>query len=195
VHSAELVHFARAVTGGVFIAAAFAKWWDRSSFEDALAGFGLRSARVIVSIALALPAVEALLAAGLLIPQSGPLASWCAIVGVTAATASAVFRYSRSGEFQCHCFGTIAPTGNFRTLLLRNTLLVVVAAVGTRNLSAPSDIGEWTLLTLAAFATVVAGFIIGHVAHLWPAASWGREHLQEMLDAREIQMRVMRVVR
>ena len=118
---------ARVVLAAVLAVAAGAKLLDRGGARESLRAFGV-AAPAVAPAAVAVPVVEAGLAALLLIPATAGLAALGALVlllGFTGAIARALAG-GRQGD--CHCFGQLTAGRVGYGALVRNALLVALAA-------------------------------------------------------------------
>ncbi|WP_330251313.1 redoxin domain-containing protein [Nocardia sp. NBC_00565] len=118
----------RLVVGVVFGLSAWGKLADRVGTRTAVADFGV-PIRWVPAVAWGLPAVEAVVAAGVLPPWTAAWAAFIAFLLLTGFTAAIARLLARGKRPACSCFGALsaAPIG-VRTLV-RNGLLMVLAAI------------------------------------------------------------------
>ena len=138
---------ARLLIGAIFGVAAGAKLVDRRGFGLALTdfGFGPRGVRIL---AWAVPAVEALVAAGLLIDATAGTAALVGaalLIAFAAAIARALMRGTRP---DCNCFGQLRPAQVGWPLLVRNALLAGAAVYVAATV--PGDSVPWWLAAAVA---------------------------------------------
>jgi len=131
----------------VFVTAAVGKLADRPGAGQALRDFGVPEAW-LGSGALILPALELLVAAGLLVTDTAGLAGLGALVLLAAFVAAIGAAMARGEAPDCHCFGQIHSEPAGWSTLVRNGVLAAVAvlvlldapgrsltAVGAKNLA------------------------------------------------------------
>lgn len=118
---------ARLALAMVFIVSGAAKLSDRAGTRQAVAELGV-PARIRVTVAVALPGVELLVAAALLAATTAAVAGFVALGLLAAFSVAVAISLARGRRPPCHCFGQVhaAPIGA-RTLL-RNLGLAVLAA-------------------------------------------------------------------
>jgi Methylamine utilisation protein MauE/AhpC/TSA family len=124
------VWIARLVLAAVFALSALGKFADRPGTRRAVAEFGVPAGRVSV-VAWGLPAVEACLAGGLL---PGVTAAWAGLAGLLllCAFTIAVARLLRRGlRPSCSCLGALSEEPIGPATLVRNAVLIVLAAAVT----------------------------------------------------------------
>src|SRR4051794_23609268 len=127
---------ARLILAGVFATAAAGKLLDREGTKQALLDFRIAPPFVPV-LSGVLPAVEASVALGLLF---SPSARWAALGAavVLAAFMIAIAAAVRRGEApECHCFGQLHSEPAGLNTLVRNALLVGIAAIVVLDASPP----------------------------------------------------------
>jgi peroxiredoxin len=113
----------RVVLAGVFVIAALGKLSDRAAARQAVAQFGL-PARLAGPIAVAVPAAELAIAAGLLFRVSAPVAAIAAGMMLLAFSIGMVRLLARGETGDCHCFGSVGASTIGRGTLARNLLLL-----------------------------------------------------------------------
>jgi peroxiredoxin len=117
----------RLILAAVFAVAAVAKLADRSGTRRSLEGFGVPSAAA-GHLAVAVPGAELLVAAALVpvaTAWAGALAATALLAGFAGAVALALVR---GVEADCHCFGRLSSEKVGWSTLVRNLLLVGLAA-------------------------------------------------------------------
>ncbi|HEY9368660.1 MauE/DoxX family redox-associated membrane protein [Streptomyces sp.] len=128
----------------VFVAAAAGKTWRRASFTGfaaSLAALRLFPRRLTTPVAVATVAAEAVTAALLAFPATAGAGLALAIVLLGAFVAGILAARRGGRQVPCRCFGaTSAPLG--LPHVIRNALLVAVAAVGLAAMAAASAPGS-----------------------------------------------------
>jgi thiol-disulfide isomerase/thioredoxin len=112
----------------IFATAALAKLSNRFAFRTALAGFGVPGA-LVSAIGALVPAAELAVAAALVpreTARGGAVGSLALLALFTAAIAVAL---GRGVQVECNCFGAVEMLSHGFSGLLRNSLLLAVAAV------------------------------------------------------------------
>lgn len=151
----------RIILAVVFVVAAAGKLVNRKRTSQTLGEFGV-PARLVTSLAWALPLAELAIAAALL---PAATAAWAALAAVLllAAFTGAVLRVLARGEaVDCNCFGTLGPSRITRWTAARNLVLLAIAAgVAALELSDPGPsalawIGDLDTAEAAALGAAVA---------------------------------------
>jgi thiol-disulfide isomerase/thioredoxin/uncharacterized membrane protein YphA (DoxX/SURF4 family) len=133
---------ARVVLGLVFALAGSTKLAQRAGSHQMLVAFGV-PARIAPGLAAALPAIEIMVAAGLMIPVSAWFAGIAAGTLLLSFSVAIAVNLARGHRPTCNCFGQIraAPIGI--GTLVRNIILVALAALIVSV--GPLDAGAWRL--------------------------------------------------
>jgi thiol-disulfide isomerase/thioredoxin/uncharacterized membrane protein YphA (DoxX/SURF4 family) len=120
---------ARVLLAGVFVVAALGKLADLDGSRGALAEFGV-PARLAPTLGVALPLIEIGIAAALLPASSAPYGAAAATVLLVAFAAAIARSIARGEAPDCHCFGVLhsEPAGG-RTLVRNGVLLALAAFV------------------------------------------------------------------
>lgn len=161
----------RLVLAAVFAVAAVGKLRDRERSATSLAEFGV-PALLADPASIGLPAVELLVAVGLLLAptaRAGAIAALALLVAFTAAVALAV---RRGQQPACHCFGSLGSQPVGGPVILRNAALAVIAAGVTAQAAQPAIDGwvtqrsaeQLAILSLSA-ALVIAAGVAGTLWH------------------------------
>ncbi|MDH6135192.1 putative membrane protein YphA (DoxX/SURF4 family) [Kitasatospora sp. MAA4] len=118
---------ARLAFAAVFASAAFGKLTGRAQARAAVAGFGVPQPWV-PPVAWALPSVEAVVAAGVLVSQTASSAAAGGVLLLAAFSVVVAVHLARGHRPVCACFGTLSaePVGPWT--LVRNGLLIAVGA-------------------------------------------------------------------
>ena len=152
----------RAALALLFAAAAWHKASDRDRFAASLDAYALLPAPLVAPSALLLPALECVLAAGLLFAptrQAAAIASVALLTLYTGAIAANLARGRR--EIDCGCFASSARVPLSRWLVARNLILIGAAGL----LVAP--VRSRTLVWVDPFTVVAAVLVLWF---LWAAA-------------------------
>jgi thiol-disulfide isomerase/thioredoxin len=160
--SVTLLAAFRSLLALVFAISAFTKLVDRSGFKSALEGFGLPE-RLQVPITLLVPPLELAIAIALLPATSSWPAAACALVLLIVFSAAIVVSLARGRRPDCHCFGQLSSAPVSWRTLLRNGLLMAVAAAVVAGESAkngPSMVSWATRLPLWGALGVVAVVVV-----------------------------------
>jgi thiol-disulfide isomerase/thioredoxin len=152
----EVTLLARVVLLAVLVLSAAAKLLDRPGTRGAVAAFGV-PARLVPAAATGLPAVElggaALLLGPGLVGRTGSALVALLLLVLTAA----VVRTLRAGTpMDCHCFGHLGAGPAGWGTVARNAVLVVLAALGTADLSSvPAALANLGAAVLAGLVLVL----------------------------------------
>ena len=143
----------RLALAAVFAAAAFGKLTARDSARDAVTAFGVPT-RLVPTVAWTLPAVEILIAVGLLTRPAATVAAAAGLGLLVLFTATVAFHLVRGNHPACACFGetSAVPIGN--TTLVRNGVLLALGTVTlvstVRFPGLPAALGAERALVIAA---------------------------------------------
>jgi thiol-disulfide isomerase/thioredoxin len=135
---------ARLVVAAVLVAAAVAKAVDLDEFARANRSLGVPE-RTIPAVRVGIPALEVVLAVGLLLTPTASLAAIGAVALFLAFTALLVWNLTQGRRPSCNCFGSTSDEPISWWTVGRNAVLAVlgvVAALGSQGL--PEWIGELT---------------------------------------------------
>jgi hypothetical protein len=115
------------VLAAVLAVAAGAKLIERDGTRESLRGFGAAEA-LVAPMAVAVPLVEAGLAVLLLVPATAGAAAAGALVLLLAFTGAIARALAGGRAGDCHCFGQLTAGRVGYGALVRNALLVALAA-------------------------------------------------------------------
>ncbi|MFI1917631.1 MauE/DoxX family redox-associated membrane protein [Nocardia sp. NPDC020380] len=118
----------RMVFGAVFAVAAYGKFTARDATGEALAAFGVPM-RLTPAAVWALPAVEAVVAAALLVPYGCVASAVAGVLLLAGFTAAVGWRLRRGDRPACACFGEPSATPIGMRTLVRNLGLLVLGGV------------------------------------------------------------------
>jgi uncharacterized membrane protein YphA (DoxX/SURF4 family)/thiol-disulfide isomerase/thioredoxin len=165
---------ARLFLAGVFLVAAATKATDRVGVRETLRAFRAPAA-LIPAGALLLPAVEAIVAAALLIEPAARIGAAGALVLLAIFTAAIAATIRRGEDVECHCFGQASADPVGPRTLLRNGALAAIAimALATDPPSLTGWLGDRSAAEIVAlllgFTTVVlAALAVRYRARLKP---------------------------
>lgn len=132
---------ARVALAGIFVVAGLAKLADMPGSRRALEGFGVEG-RLVAWVAVALPLAE-LMAAVLLLPEAtARVGAAIGAVLLTAFVAGIANALRRGRRPDCHCFGQIHSRPAGRETIVRNLVLLAVAALVLVG-GAGDSFGDW----------------------------------------------------
>jgi peroxiredoxin len=123
-----IVLVARIVLAAVFAVAGVGKLVRGSDTEATVAEFGV-SDGLRRPLALALPLAELAIAVALLPAFTAPWAGVAAVLVLIAFTTAVARVLGRGGEVDCNCFGSLGPSRIGRWTLVRNLVLLALAAL------------------------------------------------------------------
>lgn len=162
----------------VFMVAAVGKLADRQGSRQAVVDFGVPK-RIAVPTALFLPILELAIVA-LLIPSASARLGGVAALGLLMVFTTAIaLNIARGKNPDCHCFGQLrsAPVG-WSTVMRNAILMIVAAAVAWRGGETPSfpssatgvglSLSTWVALLIALLALAVAAIGGWFLLHLLP---------------------------
>jgi hypothetical protein len=118
---------AAAGLAAVLAVAAVAKLIERDGTRESLRGFGVAEA-LVPTMAIAVPVVEAALAVLLLVPATTGFAAGGALVLLLAFTGAIARALAGGRPGDCRCFGQLTAGRVGYGALVRNALLVALAA-------------------------------------------------------------------
>ncbi len=151
----------------VFAVAALGKFADLRASREALERFGVPLG-LTGPTSLGLPVTELIVAAGLVVVAS---AAWSAVAAAALliAFSVAIVRLLRRGEApDCHCFGTLSSAPVGRGTLVRNLVLLGLAAfVAVAGWNHAGESVSQLAAELGAVAIVLGIAIVLHVAFSW----------------------------
>ncbi|MFX0579018.1 peroxiredoxin family protein [Nocardia nepalensis] len=153
------VWVSRLLVGVVFGLSACGKLADRVGTRTAVADFGV-PVRWVPAVAWALPAVEAVVAVGALLPWTAAWAALIAFLLLTAFTVAIVRLLVRGKRPACSCFGALSATPIGARTVVRNGLLMVLAVVvgwgALQHSRVPADLPADNAVGLVVMAVLVA---------------------------------------
>jgi len=116
--------FAAVVTGLVLLVAAVTKLAAPHAWRTQASDLGVPGA-----VATAVPYVEAVLGALLLVQFQRVVVAWCAVVLLTAFTVLLVVRLAQGRRPPCACFGSLTPKPIGPASVVRNVVFIAVAVM------------------------------------------------------------------
>ena len=116
----------RVALAGTFLVAAAAKAFSVAGTRESLRGFGVPEPVVPVG-AVALPALEVVLAAGLIAQPTATAAAWGSVAVLLVFSAAFARVLRRGEEVSCNCFGSTSTEPIGPSSLIRNAVLAVIA--------------------------------------------------------------------
>jgi methylamine dehydrogenase accessory protein MauD len=153
------VWVSRLVVGVVFGLSACGKLSDRVGTRTAVADFGV-PVRWVPAVAWALPVVEAVVAVGALPPWTATWAALIAFLLLTVFTTVIVRLLVRGKRPACSCFGGLSATPIGARTVVRNGVLMVLAAIvgwgALRHPGVPADLPADNTVGLVVIAVLVA---------------------------------------
>lgn len=161
---------ARLVLAAVFAVAGVSKLADLKGSQDAIKGFGLPEA-LAPSLGLLLPLAELTIAVTLLFGATAWAASLAAAALLLAFVAGISINLARGRKPDCHCFGQLHSEPIGPNILIRNGVLLALAAfVAVEGYSSPGTSATNWIDTLS--AVEVTGLVIVVVLAAMAAAQW-----------------------
>ncbi|MDT7538003.1 MAG: hypothetical protein QOI82_1588 [Actinomycetota bacterium] len=172
----------RLVLAAVFVVSAVAKLRDRPGARQAVQDFGLPRAAA-GAIAAVLPFVELALAILLVVADPGAtVGAVGAVLLLAAFTVTIVLNLARGKQVDCHCFGQLTGGAVGWRSVVRNVVLIAVAAVplaraGTLS-SLPAALDDYSgdqlalagVLAVLAIAVLMLGFVVRELMQRYGAA-------------------------
>ncbi len=134
----------RLVLAATFLVAGASKLRDLDAVARTAAGFGL-PARLVPVARVGVPAVEIVVAVGLLVADTARVAALVALVLLAAFSVAMGRVLARGEQVPCRCFGAASATPVRRGSLVRNVVLMTLAALvlgGGDAVSLPGWIGD-----------------------------------------------------
>ena len=157
-----LTFASRILLAGVFVMAGVAKLRDRGRFRTTLVAFGVPPA-VAMPLTFALPIVELLIGAGLLVDAIAFGSSLAALALLFAFTAAVAVSLGRGKRPACQCFGVISSAPIGAGTLVRNAVLMAVSGVA----ALPADAGH-----LSVFDSIDTAKLAGIAVALLAGQTW-----------------------
>lgn len=130
---------ARLLVAGVLMTAAVAKLVDLDAFATANRNLGVPD-RLVRVMRVAVPAIELVLAVGLLVTPTARVAAGLTVLLFAAFTALLVWNLARGRRPACNCFGNTGDEPISWWTVVRNVLLGLLAALAATG---PSGIPAW----------------------------------------------------
>ncbi|HMQ03383.1 MAG TPA: thioredoxin fold domain-containing protein [Pyrinomonadaceae bacterium] len=159
----------RLILFGVFAVAGISKILDRKGSEKALADFGIPG-NAVGFLVVILPIFELIVAAGLLLTSTSWFGAAGSLVLLLCFTGGMIVQMAKGRAPDCHCFGQLHSEPVGLKSLLRNVVLVLLAAIllgSGRNyqgmeIAASRDdlIQTASVLWLIAIAIVLLGYLV-----------------------------------
>lgn len=149
----ELALLSQWVLAAVLAVSGVAKLMDRTGTADAMAGFGVPD-RLRWAAPL-LPLFELVVAALLVLPATARWGAFGALGLLTAFSAAIAFNLARGRRPDCNCFGRLGGGPIGRRTLLRNGVLMVLAAAS--SYSGATTSGDLLSRVTAPVALALAG--------------------------------------
>jgi hypothetical protein len=158
----------RAALAAAFAIAATAKALSSADTRESLQGFGLPS-RTVPAGAVALPALEAIVAVSLIVQRTATAGAWVALalLLVFGVAIAAVLR--RGEAVSCNCFGALSAEPVGPATLARNSVLAAVA-LAVALLGPGGSVGQ-ALAGVSAGAIIAVSALVVVLAGL-AAVSW-----------------------
>jgi thiol-disulfide isomerase/thioredoxin len=196
---AAIAVVARAVIAVTLLVAGVAKARDRAGTRAALTAFGC-PARLVGAVAVALPVVEIAIACLLVPSATAAVGLILALALLGAFTLVVAVALARGRRPPCRCFGELSAAPIGPQTLVRNIVLVAVAAIGlTAQLTTDvPDAAGWaadqrgaSLVALMLAAALVAVVVAGGLLAISLLASYGRvlqrvERLERAVDGLDL---------
>jgi hypothetical protein len=184
-----ILPMARFALSAVFVASGMAKLLDLTGTRQSLREFGLPK-RLITVMGYGLPALELAVAAALTATRTAQAAAAVALVLLTGFTLAIVYHLARGSAPRCNCFGTMSKDAVGRPTVVRNVILMVMAATVLVAAEARSgmDSAGWLASMTAAerlsLATSFASLVI--FVFLWRGLARmnsGQQHLVTLVES------------
>lgn len=157
------VHLAcRGLLVVLFATAAADKLRDRNRFREIVDGYAIVPRPLLPLVVVTLPAMELLLAATLLWPATAGAAAAGALILLAGYTAAIAINLVR-GRVEIDCGCTATPTRLGPELLIRNAVLVAIAAV---TMTTPAPRALLWLDAVTVVGTVSCGLLFFHAASI-----------------------------
>jgi uncharacterized membrane protein YphA (DoxX/SURF4 family)/thiol-disulfide isomerase/thioredoxin len=162
----------RLLLAAIFATAAAGKVLDRAGTRTAMREFEV-PARLQGVAAAALPAAEVTVAVALLLRPAARWGAVGAIVLLAIFMAGIAAALSRGQAPQCHCFGQLHSEPAGVSTLVRNSILVALAALVVATGPGPS-IDGWLGQRSVGELVLAAAAVLGSGAAAWGATRWSR---------------------
>lgn len=126
---AALVLVTRLCLGFIFLPSALGKLTNQSRFIQGIVDYQVLPERLARGFGLILPWFELILALVLLLGIALPLAGVAAMLLLLSFIAAVVINLRRGRQLDCNCYGIASPTTISWGIVVRNILLLLLAAI------------------------------------------------------------------
>lgn len=144
--SAAIVLIARLCLGFIFLSSALGKLTNRRSFIQGIVDYQVFPRRVAQSFGLVLPWIEVGVAFALILGIVLPLAGIVTALLLLGFTVGVTTNLRRGRQLDCHCYGIASPRTISWGIVVRNVLLLLLAAVVIGFTVGVKELNQWSTL-------------------------------------------------